>query len=372
MIRPITDDDAINLLESLVRIPSLSGQEHNAAAYFVERMQSLGFTAEIDPAGNAVGITGDPSPDAIEIVLLGHIDTVPGNIPVRREGDILHGRGAVDAKGPLCAFVAAASRTALPEGVRLVVVGAVEEECATSKGARHIAATRRPQACIIGEPSHWDGVTLGYKGRLLCEYTITQDTAHTARPEPSVAEAATAFWARASTLDPRPQKQNSTPAGIFHTIQPSLRSINTSSNGLQDQATLTVGWRLPPGVSPHDLESAVRSMVPEHASLNFTGHEFAHQSPRSCPVARALSVAIRATGGTPTPRLKTGTSDMNVVAPIWRCPIAAYGPGDSALDHTPSEHISLREYRRSINVLTHALEVLTTETLARVQPSTID
>ena len=49
--------------------------------------------------------------------------------------------------------------------------------------------------------------------------------------------------------------------------------------------------------------------------------------------------------------VKTGTSDMNVVGPLWRCPIVAYGPGDSALDHTPHEHLSLDEYWRAVLVL---------------------
>jgi LysW-gamma-L-lysine carboxypeptidase len=52
---------------------------------------------------------------------------------------------------------------------------------------------------------------------------------------------------------------------------------------------------------------------------------------------------------------KTGTSDMNVVAPVWRCPIVAYGPGDAALDHTPDEHLRLPEYRSAISVLGRAL-----------------
>jgi LysW-gamma-L-lysine carboxypeptidase len=49
--------------------------------------------------------------------------------------------------------------------------------------------------------------------------------------------------------------------------------------------------------------------------------------------------------------VKTGTSDMNVVGPLWQCPIVAYGPGDSALDHTPVEHLSLDEYWRAVEVL---------------------
>jgi [amino group carrier protein]-lysine/ornithine hydrolase len=54
--------------------------------------------------------------------------------------------------------------------------------------------------------------------------------------------------------------------------------------------------------------------------------------------------------------LKTGTSDMNVVAPVWKCPIVAYGPGDSALDHTPNEHLELDEFWKAVNVLEHTLK----------------
>jgi LysW-gamma-L-lysine carboxypeptidase len=42
---------------------------------------------------------------------------------------------------------------------------------------------------------------------------------------------------------------------------------------------------------------------------------------------------------------------MNVVGPVWNCPIVAYGPGDSLLDHTPNEHIVLAEYLQSIAIL---------------------
>jgi LysW-gamma-L-lysine carboxypeptidase len=46
---------------------------------------------------------------------------------------------------------------------------------------------------------------------------------------------------------------------------------------------------------------------------------------------------------------------MNIVAPIWQCPIVAYGPGDSQLDHTPDEHLPLSEYLQAIAVLQNAL-----------------
>ena len=42
----------------------------------------------------------------------------------------------------------------------------------------------------------------------------------------------------------------------------------------------------------------------------------------------------------------------------WSCPMVAYGPGDSSLDHTPDEHLSIEEYEKSITVLIGMLERL--------------
>ncbi|HXG87432.1 MAG TPA: M20/M25/M40 family metallo-hydrolase [Vicinamibacterales bacterium] len=159
----------------------------------------------VDDAGNAVGELG--AVDAARtVVLLGHLDTVPGDIPMRIEstgsGDVLYGRGSVDAKGPLATFAVAGARfgaapAARAADLRVVVVGAVEEEAATSRGARFIAARFDgshepvPAACVIGEPSHWHRISLGYKGRLLLDLTARQPMAHTAGPDASIAAQAT-------------------------------------------------------------------------------------------------------------------------------------------------------------------------------------
>ena len=100
-------DGSVELLQHMVEIPSLSGQEGELARYLASAMAARGFRAWVDDAGNAVGELGD-GPD--EILLLGHMDTVPGLIPVRLVGNVLYGRGAVDAKGPLAAFVSATTQ----------------------------------------------------------------------------------------------------------------------------------------------------------------------------------------------------------------------------------------------------------------------
>ena len=52
---------------------------------------------------------------------------------------------------------------------------------------------------------------------------------------------------------------------------------------------------------------------------------------------------------------KTGTSDINLFAKTQAAPMFAYGPGDSSLDHTDDEHVSITEYLNSIEVYTAAL-----------------
>jgi LysW-gamma-L-lysine carboxypeptidase len=316
-------------------------------------MARRGLRAHVDAVGNAVGEVGTEGP---LVVLLGHMDTAPGRVPVRRAGDRLYGRGAVDAKGPLAAFICAAARLADSGcadrlGLRLVMVGAVEEESATSRGARHVAVTYRPDACVIGEPSRWDRVTLGYKGRLLVEYALDQDAAHTAGAGATAAERSVAFWNGIVALA---GAANGAARREFERLSPTLRRIEAASDGLCDRAQLEVSLRLPPGCDMYALEAQIQSLAGA-ATVRFGGEEPAYLAPKNTPLVRAFLGAIRAQEAAPAFVLKTGTSDMNVVGPHWGCPILAYGPGDAALDHTPDEHICLAEYGRSIAVLTRAL-----------------
>lgn len=344
----VTDAAAERLLEGLVSAYSPSYQENEAVHRLVDWMTEHGYDqAYIDEAGNAVGIIGSGNQD---VVLLGHIDTFPGDLPVHRAGRLLYGRGTVDAKGPLCTFAAAGARTSLPENIRLVVIGAVEEEAPTSKGARYALTRFHPLACVIGEPSNWDRITLGYKGRLLLDWHWHGPLAHSAGQAISPGERAVAYWQRVCQYV---SQINQGTTAFFAQLDASLQAINTRDNGAYGEASLTAGFRLPPTITPDEIEAALQ---PEDgATLHARGQEFAFTSDRDHALSRAMRGAIRAQGGSPRFVYKTGTSDMNVVGPVWNCPIVAYGPGDSALDHTPDEHIDLDEYLRAVNVLSDAL-----------------
>lgn len=345
----------VTFLERLLSIPSPSGQEDAVGEFLVAEMLRLGFSqAYRDEVGNAIGIAGDPQARR-EIVLLGHMDTVPGEIPVRRQGSLLYGRGAVDAKGPLAAFVLAATRAAPAlKNTHIVVIGAVEEE-SHGRGAQHVARTTRPPAyAIVGEPSDWEGITLGYKGRLCVHYRLIQPGGHSAGELAGPAEKAVAFWNKLMTMA---ERFNQGQEERFSTLDPALLEFRTFSNGLDDGVEMNITVRIPPGMDVGELQQQMLGWR-EGATLAFPGSDPAFRSDKNSPVVRALLRAIRAEGGRPRFKLKTGTSDMNTVGPIWGCPIAAYGPGDSSLDHTPHEHIDVHEFRHGVNVLTQALTIL--------------
>lgn len=390
----------IELVRGLVAVPSLSRHEAAASGWLAEEMAARGLErCHVDGALNAVGELGDPAAARL-VVLLGHIDTVPGNIPVRIEDDgsphgILHGRGSVDAKGPLASFVAAAARLggdwARAHDLRVIVAGATEEEAASSRGAHFLLKRLNgrdepaPDFCIIGEPSHWHRVTLGYKGRLLIDLLARRPSSHTAGPEVGVGITAFDLWRRLEQVAER--YGGRTP---FERVLPSLRSIGTTSDGLYDTVRADYGLRLPvdfdvgalvdeltewfgdaaadirgPLFSDLDPERATGTIRCEqgHAGLELSlrGYEVGVRADRHSPLVRAFLAAIRAVGAqdvAPKFVVKTGTCDMNIVWPVWRCPILAYGPGDSTLDHTPNEHLDLNEYLLAVDTVELALRNL--------------
>jgi LysW-gamma-L-lysine carboxypeptidase len=347
----LTDRDHVELLHGLVAIKSLSGSESEAVSHLCEQMEVRGLRTHRDEAGNAVGVIGS-GPKSL--VLLGHIDTVPGDIPVRIENGVLHGRGSVDAKGPLATFVSAAAMAADRLNATVKVVGAVGEETLNSPGATAVANWPAPDFCIIGEPSGWDAVCLGYRGTMPITYRLRQASRHTAGPGESVGEQAIAFW---NAFNAACAVRSEDVTGFFNALTPSIRNMWTESDGLYDVATLSIGLRLPPGVDIPALQAEILALA-GNAEIIFEGIQEGYRSDKRSPLVPPFLRAIRAHGGEPRFTVKLGTSDMTVVGPAWKCPIVAFGPGDASLDHTPNEHIVLDEYLNGVKVLAEVLAAL--------------
>ncbi|MFB6302845.1 MAG: [LysW]-lysine hydrolase [Haloferacaceae archaeon] len=344
------DSEARELLYDLVATPSPSGEERAASERLAAYFEAHGREAWLDAEDNVRA----PADDAV--MLTSHVDTVPGDIPVEvapaadGSGPALWGRGSVDATGPLAAMAVAAVAT----GVSFV--GVTGEET-TSRGARHLLDTREsaPDAVVNGEPSGWDGLTLGYRGLLSGTYVHTSESGHTSRPENNAIQDAIGWWSR---VESRVAIDEWTPVFERVTPKPVEFEGGTTEDGLSVEATMEVQLRIPPD---HTVEEVREMADGELGRGTVRWHDSVPPvmtSPRT-PVARAFRAAIRGAGGDPRMLRKTGTSDMNLYAAAWDCPMATYGPGDSSYDHAPDEHLPLAEYDRAVDVLTDVCERLT-------------
>ena len=333
------DTEARELLYDLVSTPSESGSERAASERLVEFFEARGRDAWLDETDSVRA----PADDAC--LLTSHVDTVPGEIPVGVESGELRGRGSVDATGPLAAMAVAAVETGLS------FVGVTGEET-DSRGARHLVATRdAPDAVVNGEPSGWDAVTLGYRGLTKAQFGAETDAAHTSRPEPNAVQHAVAWWSQVETEFSTPDD-----APVFDSVTatPTRLAGGPTDDGLAVSATVDAEFRIPPDESVASIRDRVEAAGSD--GLAATSVDWTEAippvlaSPRT-PVARAFRASIREAGGDPRLLKKTGTSDMNIYADAWDCPMATYGPGDSALDHAPDERLALAEFDRSIEVL---------------------
>lgn len=350
--------DDLTTLTGLLEHYSPTGQEESAVRWLLERMQRLGFEVTTDQAGNAIGTIGvGPR----QILLLGHIDTVPGEIPVRfvndpQEGTCLFGRGAADAKSPLACFVDAVARLGPRAGWQFVVIGAVEEE-GDSRGARALLNRYQPDFLIVGEPNRWNRIALAYKGSAWAELSLSAENRHSAHNEPTPAEQALECWQR---LRAYAETFNQGRTRLFDQLLLTLRAIHTQEDEFALSVRVKLGARLPPDLPPSDWYAVLAGLAAPF-QVQALGYAVpAWQCEKNTPLVRAFLRAIRQQGGEAAFVQKSGTSDLNIVAPHWGCPSVVYGPGDSALDHTPHEHIAVEEYQRGVAVLTSALEILTT------------
>jgi len=342
--------EARQLLVDLVSTPSVTREERECAEVLARFFREHDREVWIDEVGNVRA----PADDGV--LMTSHIDTVPGDIPVEirpaegADDEALWGRGSVDAKGPLAAMAVAAVR----KGVSFA--GVVGEEV-DSKGGRFLVADRdsAPDAIVNGEPSGWEGITLGYRGLVAGTYVATSESGHTSRPENNAIQDAIAWWSNVES-----EFENDEWEAVFErvTCKPTMVKGGLTEDGLSVEATMEVQLRVPPSMNTEEVIEITEGHLDVADRVHWKDEvEPVMESPRT-DVARAFRAAIRDAGGEPRLLRKTGTSDMNVYAQEWNCPMVTYGPGDSDLDHAPNEHLVLEEYDRSVAVLEDVAERL--------------
>ncbi len=336
----------VSLLTELVGTPSPSGREGAAGDILMKELPGLGWErVHSDEVGNVVAERGNGHK---ELVLLGHIDTVDGGPSCSLDNEELVGRGAVDAKGPLCCLAIAGGRVPLPGDWALTLIAAVGEE-SDSRGMRHRVGLHSPSACIVGEPTGGDGIVISYRGRVMVSLSAEDEGAHRSwSPGPMTAsvKAASDVLAGLDGMDPAMPLSSRTSGAI-------LSMSGTESCGRS--ARIVMDIRIPLTKSPEEVVFFIKEACSVHAvSVDILESIPAHSVKRSDPVVGALRNAIMRAEAVPRLLQRSGTADFNIAA-AWVCPMAVYGPGDSLLEHTEKERVRLEEYLASIDILRSAI-----------------
>lgn len=348
---------AIELLNRSLKEYTPSRAEGSLANLIKDKsIDELGFEkTNIDNVGNVIATKGSGRP---VIMLCGHMDTVPGRIPVRMENGYLYGRGASDAKSSLIAMLLAASEFPKQRGT-IIFAGVVDEE-GNATGIKELVRSKYTiDYAIFGEPSGISNITIAYKGRFAFRLTCDVGTsAHASAPwlAKNSIEEVYDFW-QAIQLEIRRLDSGSDKSSK---VTCSLTEISggSSHNVTPQKCKITVDIRIPTTNTSRKIQELVASIVKEvsikknvRATYRIEDMTEPFEADHTSPLVRALSLSIiDVCRKRPILLRKTGTGDMNILGNAFRIPVVTYGPGDPHSSHTVDERISIAEYISSIEV----------------------
>ena len=360
----VTPRFAVKMLEKSLRLYTPSLNEKPIAEFLADKCDDLGFeNIHIDEVGNLIATKGSGSP---KILLCGHMDTVPGKIKVRKEGDMLYGRGASDAKAPLLAMLFAAASMQNNNGT-VTFVGAVDEE-GNATGIKNLVKDKLDfDYAIFGEPSGVKQVTIAYKGRLAINLRINVgESAHASAPwlsKNAIEESMIFIKELKKILESGQQDKKK---GMM--ITATLTEINggASHNITPKECVSTLDIRIPVDTNCKKVEEQISKSVDEVSKkrgvevfYSILDETEPFEAPHNSPLVRAFTLGVLDVEHTrPTLIRKTGTGDMNVIGIRLKIPVVTYGPGDPHASHTVNESVSIDEYLRGIEVLKRTLHHL--------------
>lgn len=324
-------------------------------------INELGFEqANIDNVGNVIATKGSGRPI---ILLCGHMDTVPGRVPIRIGNGYLYGRGASDAKGSLIAMLLAASEFPKQRG-SIIFAGVVDEE-GNATGIKELVRSKSTiDYAIFGEPSGINNITIAYKGRFAFRLTCdVGSSAHASAPwlAKNSIEEVYDFWQAIQSEIGRVESGKDKPGQI--TCSLTEISGGSSHNVTPQKCKITVDIRIPTTNTSKMIHNLVASVIKDvaikknvRATYRIEDMTEPFEADHTSPLVRALSLSILdVCKKRPILLRKTGTGDMNILGNAFKIPVVTYGPGDPHSSHTIDERISISEYISSIDVFNRAL-----------------
>jgi acetylornithine deacetylase len=386
-------DEAVGLLQELVRVPSVTGDEGAVQGVVERAMGERGLSvdvweatpAEISPykehVGEQSGYEGRPNVVGVRagggggrsLLLNAHVDTVAGGDasawardPFSGEvaGDLLYGRGSCDMKGGLVTHLTALdalNRLGVELRGDVSVAATVGEENGGLGALSSVLRGYRADAALITEPTRL-ALVPAQGGSLVFRLEVPGRSAHAAVRDEGVS-ALEKFLPLFEELRRLEEWRNAT---LSHPLYQRLRNKVPINVGLVRAGnwastvpeSLVAEGRL--GLIPGEEIGAFRETVADRISavaerdpwlkehppkLEWFGGQFAPaEVPPDAPICEAVKRAHeRVTGEEPAVEGVPYGADMRLFIRFGEMPCVMYGAGDVNVAHAPDEHISITE-----------------------------
>jgi succinyl-diaminopimelate desuccinylase len=369
--------DAASLLQRLIACPSVTPQEGGALHLLREVLTKLGFKVEIltfsqegtPDVANLYARLGNRPP---YLIFAGHTDVVPpgpedkwkfppfaGKISKGR----LYGRGAVDMKGGIAAFIAATAAYLKTKGAPKGSLGFLitgDEEGPAVNGTPKLLQWAKKKGerfdhCLLGEPSGLrqagDRIKVGARGSYSARLTVTGKQGHVAYPQ-HADNPVPHLLRLAAALKKKLDKGNKWfPASNLEITD--LHVGNPVSNVIPEAASLSFNVRFCDQWTLNSLEKELRARL-DKAAQGMTyklepalGNSEAFRTKAGDFLQLVAGAAHSVTKKKPQFNTAGGTSDARFIKDY--CPVVELGPAGSTL-HQIDENIELDDLERAVAV----------------------
>ncbi len=381
MTRFVSFEGALSFAADLVRIPGLPGHEAEVAARVRREFETLGFSdVRVDEVGNVIGVVRGRG-EAPPVMLNSHLDVVAEGDHAEWEvppfagtvsGGFLHGRGAMDIKGPLALQTYAAVALADSAPGDVIVAHTVLEERG-GLGMRHLLerGTVSPRAVVLGEATHGD-ICIGHRGRAELEVVIQGVAGHASVPARASNALDLLGPVLAGVRDLAEECGRDRVLGAENLVATMVDVRPETRNVIPDLVVVAVDWRVLPGAEGDALLARLNGRIEARVGTTprglswstrlaselqrtYTGVEedvdllspgFLLPADHDVVVA-AAEAAGRRTGGTGPAAVRTWSfaTDGGWSCGVHGIPTIGFAPGEEHFAHTNRERLDVEEAR---------------------------
>jgi len=383
-------ENALSFAQDLIRIPSPSGGEGEVVRRILQEMEALDYDeVRMDGMGNAIGVIRGTG-QAPSVMLNCHVDVVaegdhgqweyPPFGGVVADG-FLHGRGAMDIKGPLAIQThAAASLKGRAPGDIVVAHTVFEERGGWGMEALLASKEVEPKAVIIGESTKGD-ITTGHRGRAEVEVVIRGLAGHASAPERARNALDLVPQVLRAVEDVASEQPSDPILGKASLVTTGINVLPESPNVIPDEVTMVLDWRVLPGSTHEMLLDQVRTALARRIQEVPSGwgieirmaqeEQTTHTGLTECrnlftpgflldamdPVILAAAEAVGRRDGEGMAAIRPWTfaTDGGWSSGVFNIPTLGFAPGEERFAHTNTERLELEEARWAFGRYPHLI-----------------